>query len=709
MFNEITKEIKWGEETLVLSTGKIARQASGSVMISLGKTQVLCTVCVAPTVNPEIDFFPLSVHYREMSYAAGKIPGGFVKREGKPSEREVLVSRFIDRAIRPLFSQNFYHETQIICTVLSYDPANSCDIVSMIGAYAAVAISGVQLLDIPGSAKVGMIKNQFVLNPSSDQLANSELDLIVSATSSSVMMVEAQGSQISYDKMLEAIEFGHQHIKPVIELIKDFQLAVGKNYLMVENLPVSDLEQNIITQFHSSVEQALGLVGKQQQEGAIAQILRDMIKQFPDQAQYPLSLILKKIKAKILRQWILEQHKRIDGRKIDEIRPISCEVSLLAKTHGSSLFTRGETQALAVTTLGGASDEQIVDNLEQETRERFILHYIFPPYAVNETSSMKAPGRREIGHGKLAWRAIYPLLPSKFTFPYTIRTVAEICESNGSSSMATVCAGALSMLDAGVPLKAPVAGIAMGLIKQDDKFVILSDIIAEEDYLGDMDFKVAGTQTGITALQMDIKIAGIDMQIMKQALLQAQSGIEHILSIMNNVLAAPSDEARPNAPVIHIIKIAKEKIKEIIGPGGKIIKEICESTHSKIDIADDGSVKIFAASQEFIDMAVERITAIGLEPEIGKIYDAKVVKIIDIGVIVKFFAHKESLIHVNDILISKGQDIHSYFKIGDSIAVKFIGYDSKKRHRVTMRIEGVKPEQDDVESVEVVSEKKYFS
>jgi polyribonucleotide nucleotidyltransferase len=717
MFNEIIKSIDWAGDKLVLKTGKIARQADGAVLAELGKTQVLCVVSGNPKIKKDADFFALSVHYREMTFSAGKIPGGFFKREGKASEKEVLTSRLIDRAIRPLFPENFLNETQIICTVLSHDTNHSSDIVAMIGAYAAVAISGLPLLDLIAASRVGFIDEKFVLNPSMEQLKKSRLDLVMAATSSSVMMVESESQELSYDLMLEAIEFGHKSLQPVIQLIKELQNETAKQKWLVEPQDLKDIEEYITKNFDKQTQEALELVGKHSKEEALLQIHAQILDNLKEQhsenliSENLIYLAFENVKARILRNWILDLGKRIDGRKLDEIRSINCEVSLLAKTHGSALFTRGETQALAVTTLGSSHDEQMVETLDKETKEHFMLHYIFPPYSVNETSPFRAPGRREIGHGKLAWRAINPVMPSKESFPYTVRSVSEITESNGSSSMATVCGVVLSMLDAGVPLKTPVAGIAMGLIKEGDKFAILSDIIAAEDYLGDMDFKVAGTKDGVTALQMDIKIHGITANIMKVALTQAQKGVSHILSIMNSTLAAPRSEINQYAPLIKTIKIAKDKIKDVIGPGGKMIKEICEVTGAKIDISDDGTVKVFGVGSTSVQAAVDKILSLGAEPEMGTIYDAQVIKILEIGIIIKFFGNKESLIHVNDIFISKGQDINSYFKIGDSLPIKFIGYDSKKRYRVTMKVGSSSSDNADQEKAnyQVVSEKKYFS
>lgn len=710
MFNEITKKISWGGDKLTLSTGKIARQADGAILASIGQTQILCTVSISPEVKGDVGFLPLSVHYREMSFAAAKIPGGFIKKEGKPSDKEIITARLIDRAIRPLFDENFFNEIQIICTVLSYDPKYSCDLIAMIGAYAALAISGAPVKKILGAARVALIKNKFVLNPSVEQMLQSDLDLIVSANNDSVMMVEAEGSELSCDKMLEAIEVAIKGIKPLVSAIEELQEKVAKPVITVHGPVLTEVENAISKNFKDLIIDALSIVGNRGRVAALTDILSKIAGIFTDKSPVLLSAAFEKVKSKVLREWALDVGRRIDGRKLDEIRAINCQVSLLHRPHGSAMFTRGDTQVLGITTLGSPSDEQIVESLDKEFRERFMLHYIFPPYAVNETSAFKAPGRRETGHGRLALRAIKALLPNKEEFPYTIRSVAEVTECDGSSSMATICSTVLSLFDCGVPLKSSAAGIAMGLIKQEERFVILSDIVAAEDYIGDMDFKVAGTKQGITALQMDVKIDGITIEIIANALAQAQKGINYIISKMNRVLAEPRQELKANAPVVKIVKVSKDKIKDIIGPGGKNIREICEKTGSKIEIAEDGSVKIFAIGQDSANQAAEKILEIGVEPEIGTIYEAKVMKILDSGLIVKFFNNKETLIHVNDIFAhTKGNNINEYFKVGDTLPAKFIGYDSRKRYRLSLRTEGIKEEVVVEEEVEVISEKKYFN
>jgi polyribonucleotide nucleotidyltransferase len=715
MFNEITKEIDWAEAKLVLQTGKIARHADGAVLVSWGQTQVLCTVSSSKTLKADCDFFPLSVNYREMSFAAGKIPGGFNKREGRPSDKEILTSRIIDRAIRPLFDEHFLNETQIVCTVLSYDPERSCDVVAMVGACAAVAISGLPLTDLLGFAKIGFAGGKFILNPSNKELESSQLDLVVAATSSSLMMVEAQSNELSYEQLLKAIEFGQKQISPVIEMISDFSKSVAKPLakITVPNFDTAPLDQ-IAQQYQEQIRVALKSLTKNERgislDAVFSQLSAQVCEKHGDKyTEHLIHSAFSRVQTALLRRQILEDRQRVDGRKLDEIRPIHSQVGLLHKTHGSALFTRGQTQSLAVTTLGGSYDEQTVETLDKEIKEHFTLQYIFPPYCVNEAKPFKPGGRREIGHGKLAQKAIIPVLPSKEEFAYTIRNVAEVTESDGSSSMATVCSTILSLMDAGVPIKEKVAGIAMGLIKKDEQFCILSDIMEVEDYLGDMDFKVAGTKNGITALQMDIKINGITADIVKTALLQAKKGVDYILSQMEKTLSKPRGNLNANAPLIKQIKISKDKIKEVIGPQGKIIKEICEQTSVKIDIAEDGTVKIFGNDAKQVQIAIDKIISLGSEPEIGRIYPAEVIKIIDIGVIIKFFGTKESLIHISDIFISKGQDLNSHFKIGDSLEVKFTGYDSKKRHRVTLRINGTKASEPEEEEMAVVSERKYFN
>jgi len=736
MFKEIIKEIDYCGDKLILKTGKIARQANGSVLAQLGKTQVLSVVSINPEPKPDITFLPLSVHYREMAFAGGKIPGGFTKREGKPSDKEVLTSRLIDRSIRPLFSDGYFNEIQIISTVLSYDPDHSPDVVALISAFAALATSGLDLGDILGAARVGLIDDEFILNPSAEQRQTSKLDLVLSATNSSITMVESESDELSNEVILKAIEFGHKSIISVINLIKELQEAATKDKIAMNYASVSHVEADIKEAFFDKIKEALKNSTKQDRDGASKKVYAEVIEALSEKHSTNfIYLAYENVKAEIVRSLILND-KRLDGRNSEEIRRIECEVGLLHKTHGSALFTRGETQALAVTTLGSSQDEQWVENLDSDTKEHFLLHYIFPPYSVNETSFPKAAGRREIGHGRLAWKAINPVLPAKDSFPYTIRSVSEITSCNGSSSMATICGVSLSLMDAGVPLKSPVAGIAMGLVKEEKEFKILSDIMADEDFLGDMDFKVAGTKDGITALQMDIKIKGIDEGLMEQALKQARKGINHILSIMNKAISEHREDVSPYAPTIKMIKILKDKIKDVLGAGGKVIKEICETTGAKIKVFEDGNVEVAGPTLAAAQKAIDWVLALGTEPEIGSVYDAEIIKLLEIGAIVKFSGNKESLLHVNDLPTSVKEKFNQIFFIGNKVQVKFIGYDSKKRYKINFKQdESVEPVKNDEhknnernngerdnerkarperkknneESNQVVSQRKYFN
>lgn len=685
MFKEITKEINYCGDKLILKTGKIARLANGSVLAQLGKTQVLSVVSINPNPKPDITFLPLSVHYREMAFAGGKIPGGFTKREGKPSEKEILTSRLIDRSIRPLFSDGYFNEIQLISTVLSYDPDHSPDVVALISSFAAFATSGLDLGDILGGARVGLIDDEFILNPSADQRQSSKLDLVLAATNSSITMVESESLEVSNEVILKAIEFGHKSILSVIGLIKDLQTAVAKEKIEMNYATVSHVEADIKEAFFDKMQNALKNAAKKPRDEANKKVYEEVIDKLSEKhATNLIYLAYENVKAEIVRGLILD-NKRLDGRHCEEIRRVECEVGLLHKTHGSALFTRGETQALAVTTLGSSQDEQFVENLESDAKEHFLLHYIFPPYSVNETSFPKAAGRREIGHGRLAWKAINPVLPRKDSFPYTIRSVSEITSCNGSSSMATVCGVSLALMDAGIPIKSPVAGIAMGLVKEEKEFKILSDIMADEDFLGDMDFKVAGTKDGITALQMDIKIKGVDESLMEKALNQARKGINHILAIMNKAISEHRDDVSPYAPTIKMIKILKDKIKDVLGAGGKVIKEICESTGAKIKVFEDGSVEVAGPTLDAAQKAIDWVLALGTEPEIGSFYEAEVIKLLEIGAIVKFSGNKESLLHINDLPASVKENFNQVFFIGNKVQVKFIGYDSKKRYKINFK------------------------
>lgn len=687
MFKEIKKQIEWNGSCLEISTGKIACQADGAVVVKMGHSMVLCTVVGAKTVKEGMDFFPLTVHYREMAYAAGKIPGGFFKREGKGSEKEVLTSRLIDRPIRPLFHPTFFNETQIICTVISFDPLYSTDILAIIGASAALGISGLPFRETIAASRVGLIDGVFVLNPGYEALKNSDLDLVIAGTKDSVMMVESEAMLLSETKMLEAIEFGHVQMQPVITLINDLVAEIAKPKLELIDLYPIQLEEQIRNMQESEIKHAFSVRSKVERSHLLKQIASGTINHFADDnkfSQLQINTALEEVKANVLRQDLINSNTRIDGRRPDEIRHIQCETALLPNTHGSSLFTRGETQSLVAVTLGTNQDEQIVDCLEGEYKERFMLDYIFPPYSVGEAAPLRAPSRREIGHGKLGWRAINRLLPNKAEFPYAIRVVSEITGCNGSSSMATICGASMALMNAGVKLKTPVAGIAMGLIKEGEKFIVLSDIISDEDAFGDMDFKVAGTKEGITALQMDIKITGITISIMKQALAQAKIGLLHILSEMNGAISTVSEELSANAPMMINIKINKDKIRDIIGPGGKIIREICETTSSKIDISDDGVVSISAVGKDKVDAAVAKIKAIALDPTVGDIFDGTVVKILDAGAFINFVGSKDGFLHISEISNNRVESVAKVLKIGDKIKVKFIGID-KGKAKLTMK------------------------
>lgn len=699
MFNEIEKEIKWGDGTLKIQTGKVARQADGAVMVSMGNTMVLCTSVTAKTVKEGISFFPLTIHYREMAFSAGKIPGGYLKSEGKSSNREVLICRLIDRPIRPLFHPAFFNETQVICTVLSYDPAYNPDILAMIGSSAAIALSGVPLMELVGAARVGHIDGKFVLNPSIEALKTSRLDLVVAGTDSSVMMVESEADQLSEEEMLDAVKFGHEALRPVVKLIDDLVKEAGKpKWALPEPIASSELIESIRQSSSKKISDAFAIKSKQDRVAALNVIFDDIKNSFSDNTnitQLQLDIAFDEVKASILRAEALKTGIRIDGRGSKDIRNIACEASFLPMTHGSALFTRGETQGIVVTTLGTSQDEQMIDDITGDSRASFMLQYIFPPYSVGEATPLRAPGRREIGHGKLAWRALNPVLPSKEEFPYTIRIVSEITESNGSSSMATVCGGALSLMDAGVPLKAPVSGIAMGLIKEGKDFIVLSDILGDEDHLGDMDFKVAGTANGVTALQMDIKVTGITFEIMKDALAQAHDGRIHILGKMNIALSSPRETISGNAPVIKSFKVNKDKIREIIGPGGKMIKEICEKTGAKVDINDDGTVQVSAVGADKLNDAISRIMAIAAEPEFGQIYDGTIVKVLESGAFVNYLPGRDGFIHISEISDERVENINEHLQVDKIIKVKIIGTDQKGRAKLSMRLEVEHVKQED--------------
>lgn len=683
---EIVKTLKWGEYDFTLKTGKIARQCDGSVVAMLGDTIVLCTIAMASEPKEGIDFFPLTVHYREMAFAAGKIPGGFIKREGKASDREVLISRLIDRSLRPLFPDNFYNETQIICTLLSYDPECSPDIVSIVGASAALAISGIPVSSIIAAAKVGLVNKELVLNPSFNTLKSSELEMVVSGSKDSILMVEAGASELGEDTILKAIEFAHTSFRPIISLIEELKNETAKKAKIVpaKSNEIIELENKIASSYQDHVQKAFEVSDKQLRVTALADIFTKIKNDFPDQAHHALANGYDMLKAAVLRKRMLHDSWRIGGRKLNEIRKIECEVSLLPRVHGSALFTRGETQSLAALTLGSTSDEQILESIEGNSREHFMLNYIFPPYSVGEASAFRAPGRREIGHGRLAWKAIAGMLPPQADFPYAVRVVSEITESNGSSSMATVCSTSLALMSAGVPMKRAVAGIAMGLILEGAKYAILSDILGDEDFLGDMDFKVAGTKLGVTALQMDIKVAGINIAIIKDALAQAAEGRIHILDIMNKTVEVSSNVLSAYAPAIDQLKIDKDKIRDLIGPGGKIIKDLCEKTSSKIDINDDGVVTIASPNSKALENAKNMINAIVFEPKIGDNFEGTVVKIIEHGAFINY-GSKDGFLHISEISDTKVVNISDHLTFNQKIQVKVIGFDNKGKVRLSLR------------------------
>ena len=689
MFNITKKSIQWGGRTLTLETGRIARQADGAVLVTYGETVVLCTATAAKSPKPDIDFFPLTVHYQEKTFAAGKIPGGFFKREGRPSEKEVLTSRLIDRPIRPLFLDNFRNETQIICTLLAHDKENDPDVVALIGASAALTISGVPFLGPIAAARVGYINGEYVLNPLRQQMDESKLDLVVSGTPSSVLMVESEAQELSEEIMLGAVTFGHQQMQPVNDLIIQLAEAAAKEpWEIQENLARKTTYERVKEVAEAAFRGAYAITGKQERANTLAEIRTNTLEQLKAE-ELEKGLIqesLKKLEKHIVRRDLLEKQQRIDGRKPADVRQILAEVSVLPRVHGSALFTRGETQALAVATLGTSQDQQLIDALEGEYKERFMLHYNFPPYSVGEASPMRAPGRREVGHGKLAWRAMRPIVPTESEFPYTLRVVSEVTESNGSSSMATVCATSLSLMDAGVPLKRPVAGIAMGLIKEEDGFVVLSDIMGDEDHLGDMDFKVAGTSQGITALQMDIKIDGITTEIMHIALEQAHTGRSHILGEMSKALQIARDDVNQHAPRITTISIPKDKIRDVIGSGGKVIREIVEQTGAKIDIEDDGTIHVAAVDAEQGKAALAWIQAIVAEPEVGRIYEGKVASIVDFGAFITFMPGHDGLVHVSEITGERIPQVTDVLSEGQLVKVKLLEVDQRGKCRLSMRV-----------------------
>jgi polyribonucleotide nucleotidyltransferase len=691
MFNIDVEELEWGGRTLRMETGRMARQADGAVLVTYGETTVLATAVSMRDEKPGIDFFPLTVNYQEKTFAAGKIPGGYFKREGRPTEKETLVSRLIDRPIRPLFPAGYRCDTQVIATVLSYDLENDGDIVAMVAASAALTLSGIPFMGPVGAARVGVINDEFVLNPTVEQLKESTLDLVVAGTQDAVLMVESEAKELTEEKMLGAVMFGHAGFQPVIDAIIRLAERSAREPRSFEPKDSSALDKAVKKAGESDLRKAYAIAKKEDRQDAVAKVKDKvkaaLIKDGDDKAptEQAVADAFKHLEKDIVRNAILDTGKRIDGRDTKTVRPILAEASVLPRTHGSALFTRGETQALVVTTLGTGEDEQYIDSLDGTYKERFMLHYNFPPYSVGETGRLGGAGRREIGHGKLAWRAIHPLLPSSEEFPYTVRVVSEVTESNGSSSMATVCGSSLSLMDAGVPLKAPCAGIAMGLIKEGDRFAVLTDILGDEDHLGDMDFKVAGTSDGVTSLQMDIKITGITEEIMKIALFQAKDGRLHILGKMAEAL----EKARPglgeHAPRIEQIKIPTDKIREVIGTGGKVIREIVEKTGAKIDIQDDGTVKVASSSGAAITAALKWIKSIVSEPEVGEIYDGKVVKVVDFGAFVNFFGAKDGLVHVSELAPKRVNKVSDVVNEGDMVKVKLLGFDNRGKVRLSMK------------------------
>lgn len=691
MFEITREEIEWGGRPLILETGKVARQADGAVLATYGETTVLATVVGERKPKPGLDFFPLTVNYQEKTYAAGKIPGGFFKREGRPSEKETLVSRLIDRPIRPLFIKGFKNETQVIATVLSHDMENDPDIVAMVAVSAALTISGLPFLGPIGAARVGYIDGEYKLNPMIDEMVESNLDLVVAGTADAVMMVESEAKELSEDIMLGAVMFGHREFQPVIDMIIRMAEKCAKEPRAIDVKDNSALVAKVRELAESDMRAAYGLKDKGQRHAALA-AAKDKVKAAlcnPEDAnavpETEVGGVFKEIESDIVRNSILDTKSRIDGRDLETVRPIVSEVGVLPRTHGSALFTRGETQALVVATLGTGDDEQFIDALEGTYKENFLLHYNFPPFSVGETGRVGFTGRREVGHGKLAWRALRAVLPPKTDFPYTLRLVSEITESNGSSSMATVCGSSLAMMDAGVPLKRAVAGIAMGLILEGERFAVLSDILGDEDHLGDMDFKVAGTQEGVTSLQMDIKITGINEAIMKQALAQAKGGRMHILGEMAKALDTARPEMGEHAPRIEVITVPTDKIREVIGTGGKVVREIVEKTGAKVDISDDGTIKVASSDATSIKAAIDWIRGIVAEPEIGAIYEGTVVKVVDFGAFVNFFGPRDGLVHISQMAPNRVEKVSDICNEGDKVKVKLLGFDDRGKVRLSMK------------------------
>ncbi|WP_339029460.1 polyribonucleotide nucleotidyltransferase [Bradyrhizobium symbiodeficiens] len=692
MFNKHSVEIDWGGRPLKLETGKIARQADGAVVATYGETVVLATVVAAKSPREGVDFLPLTVDYQEKTYAAGRIPGGYFKREGRPTEKETLVSRLIDRPIRPLFVDGWRNETQVIVTVLSHDMENDPDIVALVASSAALTLSGAPFKGPIGAARVGFANDEFILNPTLDEMVDTQLDLVVAGTADAVLMVESEAKELNEDIMLGAVMFGHRHFQPVINAIIELAEKAAKEPREVTTIDNSALEKEMLGLVEQELRAAYAIPVKQDRYAAVGKVKEKVIAHYFPEGQEPkydklrISGVFKELEAKIVRWNILDTGKRIDGRDSKTVRNIVAEVGVLPRAHGSALFTRGETQALVVTTLGTGEDEQYIDALSGTYKETFLLHYNFPPYSVGETGRLGGTKRREIGHGKLAWRAIHPVLPPHHEFPYTTRVVSEITESNGSSSMASVCGASLALMDAGVPLKRPTAGIAMGLILEDKRFAVLSDILGDEDHLGDMDFKVAGTEQGITSLQMDIKIEGITEEIMKVALGQAKDGRIHILGEMSKALTNARAELGEYAPRIETFKIATDKIREVIGTGGKVIREIVEKTGAKVNIEDDGTVKVASSDGEAMKAAIKWIKSIASDPEVGQIYDGTVVKVMEFGAFVNFFGSKDGLVHISQLASARVQKTSDVVKEGDKVKVKLLGFDDRGKTRLSMKV-----------------------
>ncbi|KKC37840.1 polynucleotide phosphorylase/polyadenylase [Devosia epidermidihirudinis] len=685
-------ELNWGGQPLTLETGKIARQADGAVLATLGETVLLATVVSAKSPKPGIDFFPLTVNYQEKYFAAGKIPGGYFKREGRPTENETLISRLIDRPIRPLFPDGYKNETQVVVTVLQHDMENNPDVLAMVAASAALTISGVPFMGPIGAARVGYVNGEYVLNLPVDRRADSKLDLVMAGTADAVLMVESEAQELSEEVMLGAVMFGHAESRKVIDAIIKLAELAAKDARDYEPEDYSALEAEMLAFIETELRDAYKITAKEARYAAVDAAKAKVKAQFAAQIEAgtytaeEIGAVFKHLQAKVVRWNVLDTGLRIDGRDLVTVRPIVSEVGVLPRTHGSAIFTRGETQALVVATLGTGDDEQYIDSLEGTYKQNFLLHYNFPPYSVGEAGRMGSPGRREIGHGKLAWRAINPIRPSVEEFPYTIRVVSEITESNGSSSMATVCGTSLALMDAGVPMKRPVAGIAMGLILEGEKFAVLSDILGDEDHLGDMDFKVAGTEEGVTSLQMDIKIAGITEQIMKIALEQAKGGRIHILGEMAKAITASRSEVGEFAPRIETMKIPTDKIREVIGTGGKVIREIVEKTGAKINIEDDGTIKIASSDGSQIEAAIKWIRSITDEAEVGAIYQGTVVKTADFGAFVNFFGAKDGLVHISQLAEARVAKTTDVVKEGDKVWVKLLGFDERGKVRLSMKV-----------------------